>query len=135
MLANLAFGRTGLSVDLPQGFEYTTLESPVMTPLADARVAIENALARPNAGPALAEMARGKRSAAISVCDITRPAPYPVTLPPVLRALEDAGIPREGIRIMSTTGLHRPATDAEICQIVGKETAAAHQVLNHDARN
>jgi nickel-dependent lactate racemase len=53
----------------------------------------------------------------------------------MLRRLEAAGIPREGIRILIATGLHRAATDAEIRQIVGPETAARYQVLNHDARN
>jgi nickel-dependent lactate racemase len=69
------------------------------------------------------------------VCDITRPAPNPTVLPPMLARLEAAGIPREGIRILIATGLHRAATDAEIRQIVGPETAARYQVLNHDARN
>jgi nickel-dependent lactate racemase len=80
-------------------------------------------------------LAAGKKSAAISVCDITRPAPNPVTLPPLLRRLEAAGIPRSGIRILIATGLHRAATDAEIRQIVSPEVAANYQVLNHDARD
>jgi nickel-dependent lactate racemase len=83
----------------------------------------------------LFELARGKRSAAIAVCDITRPVPNPVMLPPLLKRLEAAGIPRSGITILIATGLHRPATDAEIVEIVGKETAANYTVLNHDARN
>ena len=97
--------------------------------------AIGAALDTPSAGPSLTELARGKKSAAISVCDITRPAPNPTVLPPMLARLEAAGIPRERIRILIATGLHRAATDAEIRQIVGPETAARYQVLNHDARN
>ena len=83
----------------------------------------------------LAELARGKRSAAISVCDITRPAPNRLTLPPVLRRLEQAGIPRDGITILIATGLHRAATDSEIREICGEEIAAAYRVVNHDARD
>jgi nickel-dependent lactate racemase len=80
-------------------------------------------------------MARSKRSAAISVCDITRPAPNSKTLPPVLRRLEQAGIPRENITILIATGLHRAATDAEIREICGSEIASAYRVCNHDARD
>jgi nickel-dependent lactate racemase len=134
MKVQLAFGRSGLAVDLPPGFDYQLLECPPTAALADPVGAIEAALDRPVAGPPLAELARGKRSAAISVCDITRPAPNPVTLPPLLRRLEAAGIPREGIRILIATGLHRAATEAEIRQIVGAPTASQYQVLNHDAR-
>jgi len=55
-------------------------------------------------------LARGKSSAAISVCDITRPAPNRQVLPPLLARLESAGIRRESITILIATGLHRPAT-------------------------
>ena len=135
MQVRLSFGRGGLAVNLPSGFDYTVLECPPTPALPDAAAAIEAALARPTAGPPLAELAAGKHSAAISVCDITRPAPNPITLPPLLRRLEAAGVPRENICILIATGLHRPATDAEIRHIVGEEVAARYPVLNHDARN
>jgi nickel-dependent lactate racemase len=130
----LAFGREGLTVTLPDSHQYRVLHSISAPPLADAVAAIEAALDRPAAGPPLSAIAAGKTSAAISVCDITRPAPNPVVLPPLLRRLEAAGIARENIRIMIATGLHRGATDAEIRQIVGPEIAARYTILNHDAR-
>ena len=132
---SLAFGRTGLEIDLPDTHEYSVLKSPSIAALADPVASIEAALDRPVAGPSLATLAAGKRSAAISVCDITRPAPNPIVLPPLLRRLQAAGIPKEGIRILIATGLHRAATPAEIRHIVGEEIAANFEVLNHDARN
>jgi nickel-dependent lactate racemase len=135
MRAQLAFGRTGLEIDLPDTHEYSVLQCPSIAPLADPVAAIEAALEQPIAGPSLAALAAGKRSAAISVCDITRPAPNPVVLPPLLKRLQDAGIPKQGIRILIATGLHRQATPAEIRHIVGEDTAANFEVLNHDARN
>jgi nickel-dependent lactate racemase len=135
MLIPLAFGRQGLTVDLPGQFDYQVLERRASVPLPDPVAAIEAALDHPIAGPSLAQLAAGKRSAAISVCDITRPAPNPIVLPPILRRLEAAGIPRAGIRILIATGLHRGATESEIRQIVGPEIAAQHEVVNHDARN
>ena len=135
MRIHLAFGKTGLAVDLPGGFTYRVLEARSATPLADADRALEAALDAPIASPPLAELARGQRSAAISVCDITRPAPNRTVLPHVLERLETAGIPRQAITILIATGLHRPASEAEIREIVGEETAAHYRVVNHDARN
>jgi nickel-dependent lactate racemase len=135
MQINLAFGKTGLAVTLPEGFRYRVLEARSATPLPDWNSALEAALDRPIGAPPLAALARGKRSAAISVCDITRPAPNRLTLPPILRRLEQAGIPREQITILIATGLHRRATDAEIREICGEEIAAAYRVVNHDARD
>jgi nickel-dependent lactate racemase len=103
--------------------------------MSDWQSALESALDRPIGAPPLSELARGKGSAAISVCDITRPAPNRLTLPPVLRRLEHAGIPRERITILIATGLHRAATESEIREICGEEIASAYRVVNHDARN
>jgi nickel-dependent lactate racemase len=135
MQINLAFGTSGITAELPDGFKYRVLEARSAKPLADWHSALESALDHPIGTPSLGELARGKRSAAISVCDITRPAPNPKTLPPVLRRLEQAGIPRENITILIATGLHRPATEAEIREICGVEIASAYRVQNHDARN
>jgi nickel-dependent lactate racemase len=134
MNLKLAFGKTGLVVDLPEGFRYRELEARSATPLEDAAAAIEAALDSPIGAPPLSELARGRNSAAISVCDITRPAPNRQTLPPVLRRLESSGIRPENISILIATGLHRPATEAEIVEIVGAGTAARYRVVNHNAR-
>jgi nickel-dependent lactate racemase len=130
----LAFGKAGAAITLPDGFEYVTLGAKSAAALTDPLAALENALDFPVSGPSLAELARGKRSAAISVCDITRPAPNRTVLPPVLRRLETSGIPRSEITILIATGLHRPATPAEIEEIVGHEIARQYRVENHDAR-
>lgn len=129
MRASLAFGRHGLEIDLPDTHEYSVLQCPTIAPLADPVASIEAAL------DSLTPLAAGKHSAAISVCDITRPAPNAVVLPPLLRCLQVAGIPKQNIRILIATGLHRAATPAEIRHIVGEEIAANFEVLNHDARN
>jgi nickel-dependent lactate racemase len=134
MRINLAFGKTGLTLELPEGFRYRTLEARSAVPLADPAAEIARALDGPVAGPPLQQLAKGKKSAAISVCDITRPAPNRHVLPPLLARLESAGIPREGITILVATGLHRPATDAEVREICGEWVARKYRVANHKAR-
>jgi len=130
----MAFGKTGLQLELPDRFRYRILEARSAQALPDPACALEQALDDPIGSPPLAELARGSRSAAISVCDITRPAPNSLLLPAVLRRLEAAGIPRQGITLVIATGLHRPATEAEIREIVGDEIAARYRVENHFAR-
>ncbi len=135
MQVRLAFGRTGIDVDLPEGFRYRVLEARSAKPLADWRGSLESALDHPIGSPPLVELARGRKSVAISVCDITRPTPNRLTLPSILRRLEQAGIRPEDITILIATGLHRGATEAEIREICGPEIAAGYRVVNHDARN
>lgn len=134
MQINFAFGRSGLALDLPEGFRYRVLEAHSAVPLEDSVSAIERALDAPIGTPPLTELARGKQSVAISVCDITRPAPNREVLPPLLRRLEAAGIARQNISILIATGLHRPATEAEFREICGEEIAARYRILNHHAR-
>jgi nickel-dependent lactate racemase len=133
--AELAFGKSGLKVRLPGRFQYRFLEARSARPLPDWQAALESALDRPIASAPLPELASGRRSAAISVCDITRPAPNRKTLPPLLRRLIAAGLAPENITILIATGLHRPATEAEIREICGDEVAATYRVVNHDARD
>ncbi|MEN6537045.1 MAG: nickel-dependent lactate racemase [Bryobacteraceae bacterium] len=134
MEIELAFGKTGLRVALPDGVRYRVLEARSAQAVENPQAAIEQALDAPVEAPPIEELARGKRSAAISVCDITRPAPNRVVLPPLLKRLEKAGIPRDRITILIATGLHRPATAEEIHQIVGPEIESAYRIENHHAR-
>ena len=134
MRLKLAFGKSGLEVDLPEGFRYHILEARFAAPLSDPLGAIEQALDRPIESPPLLELACGKRSAAISVCDITRPTPNRLILPAVLARLQRAGLRPSDVIILIATGLHRPATASEIREIVGEAVAAQWRVENHEAR-
>jgi lactate racemase len=133
-ILKLAFGKQGVDVGLPDGFEYVVIDAKSAVALNDQTGAVERALDRPIDSAPLSELARGKHSAAIAVCDITRPVPNRVVLPPLLRRLEAAGMERSRITILIATGLHRPATPAEIREIVSPEIAAVYRVENHDAR-
>jgi nickel-dependent lactate racemase len=135
MQLRFAFGKSGLTLKLPDGFDYQVLEARSAAPVPDELAAIEAALDAPIAGPPLLDLARGRRTVAISVCDITRPAPNSRVLPPLLARLTAAGIRPEDIVVLIATGLHRPATEAEIREIVGPSLASTLRVENHDARN
>src|SRR5207248_10122360 len=105
---------TGLEVTLPDDRVVGPLAIRPAAPLPDPATALEAALANPIGTPPLAEVARGRKNACILVCDITRPVPNRLLLPPVLRTLETAGIARRDILILVATGLHRPNEGAEL---------------------
>src|SRR5271168_4169106 len=110
MQIRFAFGRDGLDLTLPAGPHYEVIESRSASALPDISAALDLALDHPIGTQPLLTLAAGKKTAAISVCDITRPAPNWLTLPPLLRRLHQAGIPVEGVTILIATGLHREAT-------------------------
>ena len=108
MHVDLRYGKGAYRLPLDPDWDVTVIRKPEMPVLPDPVEAIRTALARPvNAHP-LAEEARGRKSACILVCDITRPVPNGLFLPPMVRTLLDAGVPASGITIMVATGLHRP---------------------------
>ena len=131
----LAFGKTGLNIELPEGPRYEVLQARSANPLQDVQGSLAQALDHPIGSPSLVELAKVKSSAAISVCDITRPAPNAITLPPLLERLHAGGIPKDGVTILIATGLHRPATPEEINIIVGPSVAAEYRVVNHYAKD
>ena len=134
MAIRLAFGRGNLDLELPHGYDWRVLEARSAEALPDSDAAIGRALDNPVSGPSLERLAAGKQSAVISVCDITRPVPYPVMLPPLLERLVRAGIPRSATTIIIATGLHRAATPDEITEILSPDIAARYTVVNHHAR-
>jgi lactate racemase len=130
----LDYGRTGLDVELPDGNIVGPLAIRPAPPLANPAAAVEQALLRPTGTPPLTRLARGRRNACILVCDITRPVPNRVILPPLLRTLEEQGINRRDILILIATGLHRPNEGAELVEMLGEDIAQNYRVENHHGK-
>jgi nickel-dependent lactate racemase len=131
----LLYGRGTLPIAPPAGCVPTVIEKRAMPVLPDPAAAVARALAEPVGVPSLGELARGRRSACILICDITRPVPNRLFLPSLIRTLLDAGVPPAGITVLVATGLHRPNDGPELGELVGDpwvlETVT---VANHDAR-
>jgi nickel-dependent lactate racemase len=136
MQVDLLYGRGTLPLRLPDDLEVTVVRKPSMPVLADPGEAVEGALRRPVAARALAEEARGTASACILVCDLTRPVPNGLVLPPLLRALLAAGMDPARILVLVATGLHRPNLGAELAELIGDPWVLdTFRVENHDARD
>ena len=136
MIVELEYGRGRLPVRIPDGCETTVLRKRPLPVVGDPVRAVEQAFARPVGAPPLARLARGRRSACILVCDVTRPVPNHVFLGPMIRTLVDSGIPARHVTVLVATGLHRPNRGEELAELVGDpwvlDTVA---VENHFARD
>jgi lactate racemase len=136
MKVDLLYGRHGMTVDLPPEARATVIRKHPMVPLKDPFEAVRKALAHPVQSPPLVELAKGKKSACILICDVTRPVPNGILLPPLIEALTGAGIQREEILILVATGLHRPNEGEELREVVGSdEVYRTIRVENHFARD
>ena len=136
MVVELRYGRGALPVSLPDALEVTVVRKPPMPVLPDGAAAVAAALAAPVAARPLREEARGKRSACVLVCDVTRPVPNGLLLGPIVRELLAAGIPAAAITVLVATGLHRPNLGTELDELLGDPwVRAAVRVENHDARD
>ena len=129
----LSYGRDGLDVEIPENNLIGVLTFNASKPLEDATRAIESALWNPIGSSPLREIAPKATSACIVICDITRPVPNKLLLPPVLKILEERGIPGKNITILIATGLHRPSTPEELDLIVGRAIADTYAVVDHHA--
>ncbi len=132
MKIHLDYGRQGLDVDLPGENIVGVLDLTPAAPLDDPAQAVRQCLAQPIGTGPLADLARGRKSACIVVCDITRPVPNAVVLPPIIETLESCGIPAGRITILIATGTHRPNFGDELAVILGPEVLAKGcAVVNH----
>jgi lactate racemase len=135
METTLNYGRTGLTIQLPDELRVSVVEPAKGIPLPDPTAAVEHGLAAPHGAPPLLELARGRRTAVVVISDKTRPVPNGVVLPPILRTLEAAGMRRADIEIVVATGLHRSNTHDELVEMINAEIVAQYRVRNHVARN
>jgi lactate racemase len=133
---DLLFGGGHVPVKLPVGTRPTVIRKGAMPKLADPHAAIAEALASPIGSAPLAALARGKKSACILICDITRPVPNRLFLRPMIETMISEGVPLRAITVLVATGLHRPNEGEELAELVGDPWVVAEvRVENHLARD
>ena len=134
MIIDLLYGKTGLPVTFDDDLDVTVVAKPPMPLEAAPAAAVHHALATPVACPALTELAVGKRSACILICDVTRPVPNGLFLRPLIETLLRAGIDASNVTVLVATGLHRPNLGDELAELVGDSWVLDRvPVVNHDA--
>ena len=134
MIVDLLYGKTGLPVNFGDDLDVTVIAKPPMPLVPDADVAVRRALAVPVGCPPLGEFARGRNSACILICDVTRPVPNGLFLRPLIETLLKAGIDASNVTVLVATGLHRPNLGEELAELVGDPWVLDRvPVVNHDA--
>lgn len=132
----LNYGRSAVSLRLPEGRVLHVLEGRERPALADLPSALREALEHPVDAAPLREIVKPDERVVIAVSDITRGwQRMPETLPPLLDALNEAGVPDERMTILIAVGAHRMNTPEEFQEICGAEVCHRVRVLNHDARD
>lgn len=136
MSIELLYGQGNVKLDIPKNIRADVIRKPSMPILADPQIAIANALANPVGCGPLKKIAKGKKSACILICDITRPVPNSLFLRPVIEQLISSGIKPKAIKILVATGLHRPNLGDELVELIGDQwVLETVDVINHDAEN
>ena len=132
----LLYGKEELTITLPEHIKVTPIIKRPMPVLPDSSESISEALLHPIQSPTLPELAQNKKTVCILICDITRPVPNGLVLPPLVNMLVDAGIKKENIMILVATGLHRPNEGEELRELVGSdEIYNTIRIENHFARD
>lgn len=135
MHVTMSYGKTGLSFDLPDDWDIRVIRKKPMPVLPHPEGALAKALINPVAARSLGDLAKGRRSACILICDITRPVPNGAMLPALLNVLIASGMSQARITVLVATGLHRPNEGEELREVVGSDwVMETVKVENHFAR-
>ena len=133
MIINLAYGKTGYSIELSDEYHIDIIEPLWVDSVDDQSLAITQALKKPYGGRPLKEIAGDNAKIAIIFSDITRATPYNIILPALLNELQD--IPRKNICFYCANGTHRLATDQELINILGEDIVNNYEIVQNDANN
>lgn len=131
MRISLAYGEGKLGIEFPN--EGVTIIEPSHRPgLHDERFSMEQALAFPTGCVPLRDWLTPGASVCIVFTDITRATPNHRIIPWLLDWLGCAGVARESITLLNSTGTHRGNTQQELEGMLTPEVVRDYRVINHD---
>lgn len=131
MLTRLAYGKTGLMVELDDSWDVQVVEPKYVPGLPDPLAAIQAALRAPTGTPPLADLAKPGDRVGIIFNDITRPTPNPLLLEALLSEL--GHIPKENITLFIALGTHRPNSESELKTMLGELALDGFKIVQNDS--
>jgi lactate racemase len=131
MLVHLAFGKTGLPVELPDDWSVDVIRPTHVPTLPNPESALIEALNNPIDSPPLRDMVSSTDKVGIVFSDITRPAPSHLLIPAVLSQLQH--LPQDNITLFNALGTHRPNTDTELRAMLGSAIVDNQHIVQNDA--
>jgi hypothetical protein len=145
MEAQLLFGSSAVNVNLPDrtrlvGGGDGGSRGPRLEPLADQKIAVREALAKPLGLPRVRGMVHPGGSVVIAFDDPTVPSYGPVrrlAIEAILEELAGAGVPEENVSLVCANALHRKWTDTELASILGADLVRrfGDRLTCHDAED
>lgn len=133
MIVHMPYGKTLLSLDLPDDRVVAILQSKSFNALLDEKKIIQDALNNPVGCSRLVDLSLNRRSVCIIVSDYTRATPNRLLLPPIIESLKEAGVKTGEIKILVAYGLHKPAPRELLKEFLGAEIIEEMEVIDHDA--
>ena len=130
MRINLAYGKTGLPLELDGSLNVTVVEPKFVPALADPAAAVRAALEAPMGSLPLREVVRPGTRVGVVFSDITRPAPHPLLLGAVLEVLD--AVPGVEVTLFNALGTHRPNTEAELRTMVGDAIFERRRIVQNE---
>jgi nickel-dependent lactate racemase len=131
MKTTLAYGKTGLPLELPDAWDVTLIEPQFMPGLPDPGFTLRQALAAPLASLPLESLVAPTDKVGIVFSDLTRPTPNALILPAIIEALAD--LPSQNITLFNGLGTHRPNTDAELRSMLGDDLVDRFCIVQNNA--
>jgi lactate racemase len=133
MKIKLAYGKKGLTVELPDNYHIDMIEPKWVESLPEEKEAIIASLKNPYNSKSLADLITSGKKVAIVFSDITRATPYNIIIPALLEELQK--LPRENICFFCANGTHRLATDDELIRILGRDIVRNYKIVQNDAND
>ena len=140
MLSNnnikLLYGKNGLLLNIENNWNPNIIRKPIMPIIENIPKKIEEIFNKPVNTKSLYKICKNSKSACILVCDITRPVPNDLFIEYMIKDIHKAGIELKNIIIIIATGLHRPAPEKEIKEIIKSKWVLSNiKIVNHYARD
>ena len=133
MRVDLAYGRQGLTLDLPDIVE--VIKPRFLPGIEDEKEALVQALRAPVESPPLVELVSPGDKVIVVHTDITRATPNDRVLPVLLEELEQAGVKRGDITLLNGLGTHRKQTERELRAMLGDRIVEGYRCLQHDCND
>jgi len=130
MKIEFPYGKTHLCYDFEK-VNVLTSSIEEYDPGMGEQALVDAAMAAPEGGVTLRELARDKQKIVLIASDHTRPVPSRVIVPPMLHEIRE-GNPNADITILISTGCHRETTRAELISKFGEEIVNNEKIVVHD---
>ncbi len=133
MQIKLAYGKTGLDVNLPESWDVTIVEPRYINGQIKPLEAVTQSLLTPINAEPLAKFVHPGDRVGIIFSDISRPTPHKCILPPILQQLNH--IPARDITLFNACGTHRANTQQELRRMLGDKLVDHYRIIQNDSKD